>query len=826
MNANAAPTPSTVPAVTMQGARPDVIALDIAPPAVLRGAFAAPANNDDYVARARAFLAATGARYGVAAPEQRDLAVADVRHSLLGVHVHLQESHDGIPVVDSGVTVSFDDSGDVRRVHSSAKAASAFVSSSGHIDGQRAIEAAWRELKVHGRLLAQPSAQLLYTKGRASAKSAAQLIQRVSLHTEAPRGAWQLDVDAFSGAVLDVIDTTVHSHGAAAQADFAAYRGPVDDLAAATARLENENAARARSKPSTGARSTVDGTALVFDPDPITALGAAGSALTDTSPAASFRDAYKEVVLHEVTLDGTAYRLEGPWVKLIDFESPVVAPSTRPDGHWTALRGDDAFDDAMVYFHIDKTQRYIQSLGYTGARGIQFGAIEVDSNGVDGDDNSHFIPGSNRLAFGHGCVNDSEDADVILHEYGHAISYSINHGWNGGDTGAMGEGFSDYWALSADADDPAVEPSAKVYTWDSAGGCWPGRRADTTAAQYDATKTYGAHATVGGVDGDELWSTPLFQGLLALRRAGVSRRETNIIYLEAMFGFTSGMTMRELATAIIATATRLHPTGVHAAELSKVFAAQGFIERSVPEGAAAGLTKKMTLTGTAKFTAASSIAVAIRGDSADLEVTLVAPDGTEWTLHNRAPGVTLKGVYPTTLTPVTSLNGLIGKPLAGDWSLRVVDHDVNGKLAYVDSFKVDPGPPVADFPAGTIIAAVTPGTAIADNAEIVSEITVPAATGNVGDVFGIDVDIAHTYIGDLTVTLVSPAGTSVILHKRTGSSTDNIRTTYPQLTAPAASLTALRGQPLSGAWKLRVADGASGDQGTLTRWAIHYVAAP
>lgn len=96
------------------------------------------------------------------------------------------------------------------------------------------------------------------------------------------------------------------------------------------------------------------------------------------------------------------------------IESSNTAPSTTTNGIWTAKRGNDAFDDTNVYFHIDQSQRYIQSLGFTN---IINRPMDVDTNGVSGDDNSHYSRGtSDYLAFGHGCVNDSEDADVIQGE--------------------------------------------------------------------------------------------------------------------------------------------------------------------------------------------------------------------------------------------------------------------------------------------------------------------------------------------------------------------------------------------------------------------------
>ena len=88
----------------------------------------------------------------------------------------------------------------------------------------------------------------------------------------------------------------------------------------------------------------------------------------------------------------------------------------------------------------------MQSLGFTT---IQNGSIRVDPHGLSGADNSHYIGSlANYIAFGEGGVDDAEDADVIWHEYGHAIIHSQVTNWNGGETGAMGEGFGDYFAAS------------------------------------------------------------------------------------------------------------------------------------------------------------------------------------------------------------------------------------------------------------------------------------------------------------------------------------------------------------------------------------------
>lgn len=60
---------------------------------------------------------------------------------------------------------------------------------------------------------------------------------------------------------------------------------------------------------------------------------------------------------------------------------------------------------------------------------------------------------------------------------------------------------------------------------------------------------------------------------------------------------------------------------------------------------------------------------------ADLEVSLIHPDGTRVRLHNRTGGNARDIVtsYPDQTRPAESLSALVGKPVAGTWKLRVRD---------------------------------------------------------------------------------------------------------------------------------------------------------
>ncbi|PKG85971.1 peptidase S8 [Colwellia sp. 75C3] len=96
------------------------------------------------------------------------------------------------------------------------------------------------------------------------------------------------------------------------------------------------------------------------------------------------------------------------------------------------------------------------------------------------------------------------------------------------------------------------------------------------------------------------------------------------------------------------------------------------------------------------------------------------------------------------------------------------------------------------------------GAGITSVINIADDITVFAS-----DVY---VNITHTWIGDLTVMLTSPAGTSATLHNASGGSDDNIDSTF--------SSAAFNGEVATGDWVLSVTDDAAGDTGSLNNWAI------
>jgi len=197
----------------------------------------------------------------------------------------------------------------------------------------------------------------------------------------------------------------------------------------------------------------------------------------------------------------------------------------------------------------------------------------------------------------------------------------------------------------------------------------------------------------------------------------------------------------------------------------------------------------------------------------DLRLTLVSPSGSQVVLHERNGGNSkdLKRSFDAASTP--GLVALAGQAATGSWVLWVQD------LASADKGKLNRWEIEIAPKTGTVSEVEeSPGISIPDNNPTgIERVLNVTQAGQLADI-EVSLDITHTYIGDLTVTLISPSGTTVVLHSRTGGSQDNLIATYKSMTT--AGLQGLRGQNVQGVWKLRVVDLEAVDVGKLNRWAL------
>lgn len=120
--------------------------------------------------------------------------------------------------------------------------------------------------------------------------------------------------------------------------------------------------------------------------------------------------------------------------------------------------------------------------------------------------------------------------------------------------------------------------------------------------------------------------------------------------------------------------------------------------------------------------------------------------------------------------------------------------------------------------ARSVTGEANPMIAIPDNSAAGIASTIAIAESGTVERIKVSVDIEHSYIGDLRLTLTSPAGRRAVLHARLGGSQDNLIVTYDS--ASPGELASMAGQPMKGDWVLSVADRAGQDEGTLRRWSI------
>ncbi|MBM9619250.1 M4 family metallopeptidase [Streptomyces zhihengii] len=99
-------------------------------------------------------------------------------------------------------------------------------------------------------------------------------------------------------------------------------------------------------------------------------------------------------------------------------------------------------------------------------------------------------------------------------------------------------------------------------------------------------------------------------------------------------------------------------------------------------------------------------------------------------------------------------------------------------------------------------------------AAVTSTVNVTGRTGNAPAALKVDVDIVHTWRGDLVIDLVAPDGTAFRL--KNSSSSDSADNVQAQYTVNAS------GEVANGAWKLRVQDVARYDTGYINSWKLTF----
>jgi hypothetical protein len=280
--------------------------------------------------------------------------------------------------------------------------------------------------------------------------------------------------------------------------------------------------------------------------------------------------------------------LRGRWVHALRGHSEKE--TCKRNLHWKKItRSDNRFEALEVYLQIDRSQRYIQSLGFSDSNPTPNGIADRAQRAVADayrPDNSFYSPLTGTLSYGSGGVDDAEDGDVILHEYGHAMQDSASPGFGHSmrvQPSSLAEGSSDYWAavMSSLAPHTANEDDVCIFDWDSTtyGRFFPrvapersgrrcGRRADVGRTLDKAqSRCQGVVAggrfapdphCVGAVWSSALWS--IRQGFVA-RGGSSGGARMDQIYLASQFLYTARETFNDAGRALLCADEDLHPHG-------------------------------------------------------------------------------------------------------------------------------------------------------------------------------------------------------------------------------------------------------------------------
>jgi zinc metalloprotease ZmpB len=314
------------------------------------------------------------------------------------------------------------------------------------------------------------------------------------------------------------------------------------------------------------------GSGSVFVSNPVQSLG--DESLTDQKDSDTAVPASAYHIVRLTNLDGSGF-LRGDYANVV---SETGNPAFSPTNTFSYTRHQDEFEQVMAYYWITEAQKYIHSLGFGETRRpVDNQPQRVRLNQLGADNSFATDHPKNELRFGKGGVDDAEDAEVILHEYGHAIHFSQNFSFASEEAGAISEGFADYWAVTVSdvvarsLGVPEREPLPCVADWDATSytstvpHCL--RRVDLNL-HYPADLNGEVHH-----DG-QIWSRALWD-----IRQSLGNVRADTIILQGSFDFP-GTTMTALANSTVAAAQQLYPGQPSVANVVR----QAFVARGILSG--------------------------------------------------------------------------------------------------------------------------------------------------------------------------------------------------------------------------------------------------
>lgn len=486
----------------------------------------------------------------------KDLSLRFVRKSISGETLRFQQMIQGVPVFDTEVLIHFDLNGDVSFSSVNNIDKTVFnIDVTPTISSQEAISVSNRELNSDGETLFQEATLFVDRK-----LTPAKLVYKIATVCSDKPGDWEAFVDAKTAALISFKDVSINHHKEEGNSK------KVDAIKKQTLQAVVEQ------KDAMAPNVFTTGTGMVFLSDPLSAAHVAyGGNYTDNGDATNVQlDAARaSVTLPEIDLTAGVYKLKSSYVDIEDFEAPNLGLFTQATSAFNFTRDNDAFEAVNSFYHLDMSLRYINvTLGITCKPQSNGGVLRYDPSGFNGADNSHFIPSTDRIAFGEGCVDDAEDADVIWHEFGHGV-----HDWMTGGSASssqgLGEGSGDYWAQSYSRSlnqwTSGDAANNFMFSWDGHNECWGGR-----STNYAPVYPGGL---VGSIHTDgQIWATSLMKIYDVL-----GRTKTDKAFLEGLALTNSSSNQQTAAIAVRQAAINMNYSCADIKVITEKFTQTGYV---------------------------------------------------------------------------------------------------------------------------------------------------------------------------------------------------------------------------------------------------------
>ncbi|MDY7093909.1 MAG: peptidase [Acidobacteriota bacterium] len=406
--------------------------------------------------------------------DAQQLVLHAVRESDAGATVRYRQHYRGVPVYQSEVAVTLDPDHRVTFVMNGFQPGIELASVTPAVSAAAARDSVLSILNVKGPISWEKTEPVIFQH-----EGTWHLTQRVRIiPAVSPTGEWEGFIDATTGELLRLWDRAFY----------------------------------------------VDGSGTVFDPDPLSsatvAYGTTGYTDGGDADTAQLTAELFNRTLPDITSAGGMFSLVGPYAAIVDTESPFLGLFAQPSSSFNFTRNASGFEAANTYFHIDHVMRYLnEDLGVAISPTQYAGGARFDPHGLSGSDNSHYTSGNGVVAFGEGGVDDAEDADVVIHELGHAL-----HDWvTGGalsQVNGLSEGIGDYVAQSYSRSlnqwTTADAAYHWVFSWDGHNPFWGGRITNYGAV-YPGGLTGSIHT-----DG-QIWATCMMKVWDAIGRDRTER---------------------------------------------------------------------------------------------------------------------------------------------------------------------------------------------------------------------------------------------------------------------------------------------------------------